>query len=400
MTGTRLVLAVILAISVARHAAAEQERDDRASQYPTGLADSFVGINIGALNYPFSSVQLEGGHRAESIAAPRVAVQAVLFGHHFGPFLSAQATYMRPVNYVKYRNIEEHGTRSVWMHYGTLTMRARAPLMRRLSLYGEGGMAVSNRKGFDLGESPGVANAHFWSPLAGGGVEYHARPTWDLIAGVSYIPRHSEDKQPATLFASAGFRYNMRKLSDDRVAETRAAGFFFPRQLIQTGYSTHALGFGANNFVSKTVPIFWGGAVEVRHSAFALHYVRNLFHSKKLFSFDAGVSYGRWTSEGRQGFQTFSAYPLMRFTFLRRRVADAYLSYSLAGPSYISRTVIDGLDTGSHFTFQDFMGLGAFIGRTRHLNVEIGINHYSNGNLFSENAGVKIPLTLKLGYAF
>ena len=131
-----------------------------------------------------------------------------------------------------------------------------------------------------------------------------------------------------------------------------------------------------------------------------MQYERNLFHSRKLFSFDAGVSYGRWISEGRQPIQTFSVYPLMRFTFLRRRLGDAYLSYSLAGPTYISPTVIDGLDTGSHFTFQDFMAVGTFLGQNRHMSVEIGLNHYSNGNLFPDNAGVKIPLTLKLGYAF
>ncbi|HWJ25865.1 MAG TPA: acyloxyacyl hydrolase, partial [Flavisolibacter sp.] len=77
-----------------------------------------------------------------------------------------------------------------------------------------------------------------------------------------------------------------------------------------------------------------------------------------------------------------------------------YFNYSVAGPSYISKVVIDSSETGKHFTFQDFMGMGIFAGKNRHLNAEIKIQHYSNGNIFPRNAGVKVPLTFNLGYAF
>ena len=79
---------------------------------------------------------------------------------------------------------------------------------------------------------------------------------------------------------------------------------------------------------------------------------------------------------------------------------DFYFNYSLAGPTFISRTTIDDQDTGRRFTFQDFMGAGVFAGRSKHLNAEIRIAHYSNGNLFPQNAGVTIPLGFNLGYAF
>ena len=46
------------------------------------------------------------------------------------------------------------------------------------------------------------------------------------------------------------------------------------------------------------------------------------------------------------------------------------------------------------------MGIGVFAGKNRHLNASVKINHYSNGNIFTQNAGVKIPLTFSLGYAF
>ena len=79
---------------------------------------------------------------------------------------------------------------------------------------------------------------------------------------------------------------------------------------------------------------------------------------------------------------------------------DLYIFYSVAGPSFLSKTVIDGTLTGRHFTFQDFMGMGIFAGKQRNVNAEVNINHYSNGNIFTENAGLKIPLTFTLGYAF
>jgi len=35
-----------------------------------------------------------------------------------------------------------------------------------------------------------------------------------------------------------------------------------------------------------------------------------------------------------------------------------YFNYSLAGPTFISKTTIDTNETGKQFTFQDFMGVG------------------------------------------
>ena len=91
---------------------------------------------------------------------------------------------------------------------------------------------------------------------------------------------------------------------------------------------------------------------------------------------------------------------MFRFTAVRTKPADLYFMYSVAGPTFISKTRIDGNETGRHFTFQDMMGMGVFAGKSRKLNAEINIGHYSNGNLFSENAGVKIPLTFNVGWAF
>ncbi len=66
---------------------------------------------------------------------------------------------------------------------------------------------------------------------------------------------------------------------------------------------------------------------------------------------------------------------------------DFYFNYSAAGPAYISKVVLDDKNTGKHFTFQDFMGIGIFAGKKRNINAEIKIQHYSNGNIFTANPG-------------
>ena len=133
----------------------------------------------------------------------------------------------------------------------------------------------------------------------------------------------------------------------------------------------------------------------------SLRYERNIFHTNKIFSFDWGISIANWLSvRDRMNFSTVSVYPKFRFTPVHLRLTDFYLTYSLAGPTFISKTSLDGQDLGKIFTLQDLIGLGSYIGKQRHINVEVGIGHYSNGNLFIRNPGIMIPLTVSMGYAF
>lgn len=120
-----------------------------------------------------------------------------------------------------------------------------------------------------------------------------------------------------------------------------------------------------------------------------------------MFGFDVGASGATWRSQAnRNSFYTLSIYPQFRIVFLRSHLADMWAVYSLAGPTYISRSVIDGQELGSRFTFQDFMGVGMFVGAARRMSVGMKINHYSNGNMFTQNAAVTVPLTFDIGYAF
>jgi lipid A 3-O-deacylase PagL/OmpA family protein len=393
--------AVAVLLLGAAASALAQGTDDSRTQYPRLLQNSYVSISVGGIDQPFSQAQLQPGFHAASIDVPRMDVRVMLVGHEFNRFISAQASYMRPLNYISYVGVRPGDTEGhhVRVNFGGVTLTARAPVARRWSAYGEGGLGFTSRTGFALGETSVVADAHYASVLVGGGIEYRLTPSWDLTAGVTFLPGRAELNQPHTLFSSGGFRYTVRPLPADRVEANRDAGFIFPRQILQVEYSS-GTGYGVNDFVSRKVPIFWGGHAKVDFGI-APHYERNVFHTRKVFSLDVGTSAGIYkTRQNNDRFFTLSVYPLFRFTFLRTRRADMYFAYSLAGPTYISKVVLDDLDTGHHFTFQDFMGIGWFAGANRNLNLGVKINHYSNGNIFTQNAGVKIPLTFSIGYAF
>jgi len=390
----------LLLLCVARTAAAQPSEDPR-TQYPRLLQNSYISINVGAIDQPFSQTLLEPGFHASAIEVPRVDVRVMLIGHEFNRFVSAQASYMRPLNYVSYTSVRpgDVDRHHVRVNFGAVTLKARVPVARRWSAYGEGGLGFTSRTGFSLGDTPAVTDAHYASLLLGGGTEYRLTPSWDVTGGLTLSPGRDEVRQPRTLFFSSGFRYTVRPLPPDRVDANRDAGVIFPRHLIQVEYSS-GTGYGVNNFVSRTVPIFWGGHAKVDFGI-APHYERNVFHTRRVFALDVGASAGFYkTRQNDERFVTLSVYPLFRFTFLRARLADMYFAYSLAGPTYISKVILDDLNTGRHFTFQDFMGIGWFAGANRNLAIGVKINHYSNGNIFTQNAGVKIPLTFSLGYAF
>jgi hypothetical protein len=375
---------------------------DKRAQYPGLLRKAYFGVNLGYIDYPFSNKHLASGYTAGSVQVPHLALRITLLGYQFNPNLSARITYMRPFNWVEYKNVNGDGAmHSVWMNFGGLTVKARTNPARKLSLFGEGGLAVVTRNGFDINEIPVVKDVSFATVELNGGVEYHLNRKWDLNLSAFYSPENKKASQPRTLFFSGGFAYNMQPLSAEKVKRNSDSRYIFPKNLLQVGYTTNGLGYGVNHFVAEgAVPIFWGGESELRRG-FAVNYQRNFFHTKKVFSLDVGTSFGYWQSRRQKDeFFTLSIYPMLRFTVLRTRPLDLYFNYSVAGPTFISKIRIDGEDTGREFTFRDFMGMGIYAGKERKLNAEINIGHFSNGNVFPSKAGVKIPLSFNLGMAF
>lgn len=384
------------------HIAALGNTQEVQQQYPLLMQKAFFGVDIGYINYPFSNNNLPGGYSAEAVQVPHTAPRLTLFGYHFTKNLSARITYMRPVQWVLYKNLNGDKLKhSVWMNVGGLTVKENIPITKKLAVYAEGGLAYITRNGFEVNNSPIVSDADYSTISIGGGIEYHLNRKWNLNIYSGYSPGKTSIRQPHTVFAGAGFSYNMNPLPVDPSLAGGKERHASPSRLLQLSYTTNSLGYNVNHFFAEgKVPVFWGGLAEVEQG-WSLSYRRNVFHTRKTFSLDVGTSIGGWESNATDNnFYAVSVYPLMRFNVVRTKLCDYYFFYSVAGPTYLSKTVIDGHDTGKHFTFRDYMGIGAFAGPNKALNMEVSIGHFSNGNLFPDNAAVKIPLTFSLGYAF
>jgi len=80
---TGLLLSVILGFNFTISA------QDERIQYPGILKNSYFGVNIGSINYPFTAAQLNDGNTVETVKAPHTAVRIILLGHQFFKNLSA-----------------------------------------------------------------------------------------------------------------------------------------------------------------------------------------------------------------------------------------------------------------------------------------------------------------------
>ena len=387
---------------------------DELAQLPLALRNAYFGVSVGSIDYDFGAAQFINPdpsiYKLNSVVVNHTAVRLVLYGYEFNKYLSAQLTYMRPVSWVFYyydRGSQKNDRSSVWMNVGGLTLRPQLPISNRISINGEAGLGLVTRHGFNaLDGTPIISGVTYPTVLLGGGINYKLNKNWSLMASGAFTPKESFVNQPATTFISAGFNYKLTPVSDENIQKSVNTGYFYPKQWFQIGYSTNLLGYGINNVLEKA-SLFWGGDVEV-YQGLSFNYHQNLFHTAKVFALDWGISASTWQTSGigktityptKESFFTLSVFPELRFNFLHSRPFDAYFYYSVAGPTYITKTFLDGVDTGEHFTFQDNIGLGIFFGEKRNLNAELKIGHYSNGNVFPQNGAIKIPLSLNVGYA-
>jgi len=151
------VLLALAALLIVASPASAQSADDTRTQYPALLANSYASMSVGAVDYLFTPQQLQPGFRVESIDTPHLTVRVVLFGHEFNRFISVQGSYMRPVKYVSYRHVDDApGTdhHHVRVNFGGVTLKTSAPVAKRLSLYGEGGLGITSRTGFLIAGVP------------------------------------------------------------------------------------------------------------------------------------------------------------------------------------------------------------------------------------------------------
>lgn len=95
----------------------------------------------------------------------------------------------------------------------------------------------------------------------------------------------------------------------------------------------------------------------------------------------------------------YSAAPVIRYTFKKHGPFLPYLELSI-GVAYLNHTHIDDRNLGMHFSFQDRMGVGAFLGTSERVSIGVHAVHYSNAHLSEHNSGITVPVVLDVGYRF
>ncbi|WP_223267217.1 acyloxyacyl hydrolase [Polaribacter sp. IC073] len=375
------------------------------------LENFYYTVNFGGILYPFSNDNLIDGYQTETFSKNYFSGK-LGFGYKIKENLALQFGVIRPASWFKYDNVNNIGyERSVWINAWYLSLKKSINLNKKLSFFAEVGGANITRSGFSIEEKIIYEDAHFGSFLYGFGFNYKLNERWRLALNGTFFPKSKKHNQPSISQTSFGFEYHLQKIDEKLALEyENDKKYFFPKNILQVSYGNSKIGFGANrffgmslkvgNFESFGIPVFWVGDVKASHS-FSVTYQRLAFRTQKLFSLDWGVSITAFQTEAtNESVFAFSIFPTMRFYLLRKEGFDMYANYSLIGPTFLTKSNIDTLETGPKTTFQDTMGLGVFFGKQRDYNFELRIMHYSNGNIFTKNSGVAIPIQFTFGKTF
>ncbi|MFT7442595.1 MAG: hypothetical protein ACI9Q3_000969 [Maribacter sp.] len=387
-----------------------QDENESKTKLTNFLAKSYYSINLGGVFYPFSNDNLIDGYQTETFSRNWFSGR-LLLGHKLTDDLSLQFGTMRPASWFKYDNVNNIGyDRSVWVNAWSLSLKKDFKLYNNTSFYAEAGIANLTRFGFLIEDKEIYEDAHYGSLLYGFGVQHRLTDAWRLSLNGTFLPKSTKHNQPSISQVSLGFEYHLQQLDDKKAQEFTSNDHFFPTNILQVSYGTSAIGFGVNRFFGMSlkvgsfesfgIPVFWVGEVKAKH-AFSLTYQRLIFRTEKIFSLDWGASVTAFQSElTNENVFAFSIFPVLRFYLLRKKDFDFYTNYSIIGPTFLTKSNIDGLETGPKITYQDTMGFGVFFGKERKYNVELRIMHYSNGNIFTGNDGVAVPLQFTLGKTF
>jgi hypothetical protein len=387
-----------------------QKKEDQKTKFTDFLSKSYYSINLGGVHYPFSNDNLIDGYATETFSRNWFSGR-LLLGHKLTDDLSVQFGTMRPASWFKYDNVNNIGyDRSVWINAWSLSLKKDFKLHHNTSFYAEAGIANLTRFGFSINDKVVYEDAHYASLLYGFGLQHRLNDKWRLSLNGTFLPKSKKYNQPSISQVSLGFEFHLQQVDDTKAKEYAGNKYFFPKNIFQVSYGTGAIGFSVNRFFGMSlkvgdfesfgIPVFWVGEVKAQH-AFSLTYQRLIFRTEKIFSLDWGASVTAFQSElTNENVFAFSIFPTLRFYLLRKKGFDFYTNYSIIGPTFLTKSNIDGLDSGPKITYQDTMGFGVLFGKERKYNFELRIMHYSNGNIFTGNDGVAIPLQFTLGKTF
>ncbi len=115
-------------------------------------------------------------------------------------------------------------------------------------------------------------------------------------------------------------------------------------------------------------------------------------------SLGAGVSW-LWNDFDDQEVYIGSLFPTLRYFFGESEQFKPY-AFVTTGFSYINEPGLGHQLLGGYFAFNDFFGVGTYMGAERTWSMNLCWRHISNAGIFKPNQGIDIPLCVLVGRRF
>lgn len=252
------------------------------------------------------------------------------------------------------------------------------PLSQKIALNLMAGISYVSRKGFTINSTEVLPTGNYTAiPNYGAGLIYHFATNWDATINFLRAARKTSQRLPYTNSITAGVNYHLAPLFEiikkDQTPNKNEvfAGFYHKNVMHATLFNHHPV-----------------------HNGFIVGYLHNLF-TKRFLSMYAGLNLAQWKSQ--QSLFAASAFLEARFWLLHTKYFNPYINGSVAGPTLMNRDDLNNSDLGGYALWQDYVGVGAEIGKNHMIDIALRMQHYSNGNFFARNPGFDVPLILTVG---
>jgi hypothetical protein len=149
----------------------QNSRQDKRVQYPNFFSKkAYVEVTAGYVRFPYTDRNLIPGFTTEKIFRPSVGARLALLGYRFNDHLSAHISYMRPVFWIYYENVNgDHVRHTVTINIAGMMLRGRLPVNKFGWIYGEAGLALLTRSGFYVNAPHVMPNANYGTISLGSG---------------------------------------------------------------------------------------------------------------------------------------------------------------------------------------------------------------------------------------
>lgn len=112
----------------------------------------------------------------------------------------------------------------------------------------------------------------------------------------------------------------------------------------------------------------------------------------------AGIS-AFWNDYDDKSVLIFSVLPSLRYYFAESELFKPYV-FATGGPSYLTEKKLGRQLLGGYVAFNDFIGVGTYVGRERVWSAGWCWRHISNADLYKPNEGFDVPFCFFIGRRF